>query len=218
MPTLLKEPMTRPLTLRERYLTRQLELIGGLLATKQDELQYSRADLSPSIINKKQNEIAALTDQFLGLRDGLETVGRQADAALAPPADDTEEDPAYRMGGWRTQRAYVENLQRERAKLAPLSRDQWDRVKEQSATRSRDKKSKKPYVFDIDPDTFTRQAHPTWYSTPQGRRSIPQYLFAKQTLTGVDPCVEMKKVRREVMFAQRTAGVGYRGRREWNPC
>jgi hypothetical protein len=165
------------------------------------------------MIDQKQFELDALRDLQTNLRKGLETIARQNDAARADQFDqDLDEDE--RIGGFRTQRAYLDTLQRERAKVAPLSREQFESAKETSAKRSR-KNRRGPRGVDIDPDTLFSQAHPTWWTQPNRVRS---YKYAKETLTGIDPCVEAKIVRREVMFAQKSAGKGWHTRKQENPC
>lgn len=197
--------------LRERFLTRKLAQVELALATRQDELQRSLNStfgLSPAKIDQKQFELDALRDLKVNLLNGLETVARQSAVSAAEPADNDAEEW---VGGYRTQRAFFENLQRERAKVAPLSRDQWDRAKELSAKRSRYSKR----GVDLDSEQVVRSVHPTWFTNPGQVRS---YMFAKKTLTGVDPCIEAKKVRRQVMFAQKSAGIGYRVKHEVVPC
>jgi hypothetical protein len=197
-------------TLRERLLTNRLAQVEEALAVKNDELQTQlRFGLSPAKLDQKQFELEALRDFRENLKHGLETVARQA-LAYQAPSDEEEEEPIQRMGPWRLERAYLDNLQRERAKLAPLSREQWVLAKETSAKRSR-----RGRPVDLNSQDVLRKQHPTWFTN---NMAVPSYMFAKETLTGVDPCIEQKKVRREVMFAQRTAGIGYRTRHEWKPC
>lgn len=206
--------------IRERLLKNKLAQVELALATKEDELQYrlnSTSGLSPDKIDQRQFELGALRDLRANLLDGLETVVRSAQEIA--PVDEEEDDPGYRMGGFRSQRAFFDNLQRERAKLAPLSRGSFDRAKEISAKRARFNKS----GVDVSSEDVLREEHPTWFSTRGGRRGstpgvVRKYMFAKETLTGVDPCIEYKKVRREVMFAQRSAGVGYHSKKREMPC
>lgn len=210
---LLEKPPT--MTLRERLLTSRLAQVEFAYATKSDELQsLLRSGLSPAKIDQRQFELDALRDLKSNLKHGLEAVAQQKSANVAPFADGEDED-AQQVGPWRSQRAYFENLQRERAKLAPLSRDQWGRAKELSAKRSRRRARDGVRGVDMDSIQVQRSMHPTWFTD---NNSVRSYMFAKETLTGVDPCIEAKKVRREVMFAQRTAGIGYRTRHEWKPC
>lgn len=199
-------------SLRERLLTSKLGQVEAALASRSDELQVLLRDgLSPAKLDQRQFELDALRDLKANLINGLEVVARQQAAEIPTrfAEDDVEEEP---VGPFRSQRAYLDNLQRERAKLAPLSRDQWDRA------RFKSKDAKRPRSLrgrDVDPDTLFASAHPTWYTQPM---KVASYRFAQETLTGYDPCVDQKRVRREVMFAQRSAGIGYRVRHEWKPC
>lgn len=203
------------LTLRERLLSGKLAQVEQALAVKTDELQtLLRVGLSPAKIDQRQFELDALRDLKANLQNGLETVARQN---VATVAGDEEEEETRTIGPWRTQRAFLDNLQRERVKLAALSRNQWSSAKATAAKRSRRIKwdDVSPGV-NLNYQDVEKEEHPSWYSAKEG--VVRSYMFAKETLTGIDPCIEQKKVRREVMFAQRSAGIGYRTRHEWKPC
>lgn len=209
----IEKPAAKPplSSIRERFTLLKLAQVEAAQAQRLDELQRSlRRGLSPDLIDQKQFELDALRDLRSNLRNQLEVIAQQSVAALG--STDEDYDTPQQVGPYRTQRAYFDNLQRERAKLAPLSRATFERAKEASAKRTRKGKRR---GIDIDPDTLFAREHPTWFTQPGQVRS---YMYAKETLTGIDPCLEAKKVRREVMFAQRTAGIGYRTRHEWKPC
>lgn len=196
-------------TLRERLVTTKLDQVQRALAVKTDELQVElRYGLSPAKIDQRQFELDALRDLQVNLRNQLELIGEQS--VRGPATGLHQDDDDVLIGPWRSQRAYLENLQRERVKLAPLSRQQYEVAKELSAKRSR-----RGRPVDLTSDDVNRSEHPSWYTQNNRVRS---YLYAKETLTGYDPCIEQKKVRRQVMFAQRSAGIGYRVRHEWKPC
>jgi hypothetical protein len=199
--------------LRERLIFDRLAQVETKLAEKEDELQVNlRYGLSPAKLDQSQFELDALRDLKRNLTHGLETVAQQSVGNGPAFARDEEEDSP--IGPWRKRGAYLDQLQRERNKISPLSREQFVQAKEISAKRSSRRRG-----VDVNSDDVLRRQHPTWYSTPSSYPgSVPSYMYAMQTLTGYDPCLDAKKVRREVMFAQRTAGIGYRTRHQWKPC
>lgn len=214
---------TRPATLRERFTLAKLDQVELALASREDELQTMlRRGLSPAKIDQRQFELDALRDLKANLSDQLEMIALQNEAARSAYDPTTgeilDEEPEVRIGGYRTRRAYFDNLQRERDKRSTLSRDRFDLAKATAAKRSR--KSRDPFSgldsgVNLSSEDILRSEHPTWFTTNQRVRS---YMYAKETLTGIDPCIDAKRKRREVMFAQRSAGIGYRVRHEWKPC
>jgi hypothetical protein len=218
-----KLPASRPAVsgLRERFLKQKLDQVELALATRSDELQtLLNYGLSPAKIDQKQFELDALRDLKTNLRDGLETIAQQ-NAAVRWADTDADNDAEEQIGPYRSRRAYLDNLQREREKVRPLSREKLLRAKALAAKRSRKKPGQRDLWSDVDPgvslssEDVLREAHPSWVTIPHQVRS---YMYAKETLTGVDPCVDAKRTRRQVMFAQKTAGIGYRTRHEWKPC
>ena len=215
---------TRPITLRERLVLPKLAQVEEALVTREDELQtLLRRGLSPAKIDQRQFELDALRDLKANLSNQLEMIALQNEAARSaysydPLTGEIEDEPEEKIGSYRTKKAYFDNLQRERDKNSKLSRTQFEFAKATAAKRF--KKSRDPFSG-IDPgvnlssEDIIREEHPTWFTTNARVRS---YMYAKETLTGIDPCVEIRKKRREVMFAQRTAGIGYRTRHERKPC
>jgi hypothetical protein len=203
--------------IRERFYSLKLAQADEAYIAKLDELQRGLpSGLSPATLDRKQFELDALRDLRTNLRNSLVTIARQDDAERATDfGSDLDEDEP--VGGYRTQRAYLDQLQRERAKVASLSRAQFERVKERSAKRPRNRPGGARGI-DIDPDTVFAQEHPTWWTQ---NNAVPNYLFAKETLTGVDPCIDWcakQKVRRQVMAAQGQFK-GHRGKRRYpHPC
>lgn len=172
----------------------------------QDQLSTGPVSRSSIAVNQQYLEQIKGMSQFL--RDGLETVKRQNDAERKTESDLRKLSPLQReskaRGFYRSSNernaAILGILERERRLSAPLTREAWSRAQAIAASRR----------F-YDPET----------SQLRGSRGSPYSPSAYDidlAKAGFDPCVEAKAVRREVMFAQGTAGKGYRVRHRRRPC
>lgn len=195
--------------LRERLLQSKLDQVVEYEKQFTSALKASiDRGLSPSYIAVNQQELAHIKTISTRLRDGLETVKQQDAAARKTEArlrdDDAFTNNRYRGGFYRSsndRNAAIEGvLQRERRQNAPLTREAWSRAKAIAASR---------------------RSYSSIASQLRGQRGsqyVPSARDLAQTQTDFDPCVDQKRVRREVMFAQRTAGIGYRTKHVQRPC
>lgn len=197
------------INLRERLLQDKLDRVSAYEAKFVDALQAGRErGLSPELLALNARELDLIRDLKINLRNGLETV-RWQDAAETKAeralADETPMDRVRaRRGFYRSEQdrnAAIEGiLQRERRQAAPLTREAFVRAKAIAASRRR---------YNVDASQLRGQ---------RGSAYIPSRKDIAVTQAGFDPCVDRKRVRREVMFAQRSAGYGYRVPHVWRPC
>jgi hypothetical protein len=196
-----------PLTdLRERLLKQRLERMRGL-EKQYSVLQAERTTaLSPLEAKLNEQKISNVRDASLRLRDNLTIIKRQraaeteAEEALRKlnPLERSRLNRGFYRSGIERKEAIEGVLQRERRLNAPLTRDAFDRAKAIAASR---------LYYDSRSSSVLRGSRGYSYSPGLGDL--------------VDPCVEYKfrqGVRRAVMFAQRSAGRGYRGLRGRSPC
>lgn len=194
-------------SIRERLLKSKLAQVDAYERDFSVALQESiERGLSPGLADVNRRELEVIRGLKANLRNGLETVRQQDAAETEAQRRLAERDPLdrarTRRGFYRTEQdraAAIEGiLQRERRQNAPLTREAWSRAKAIAASRR----------F-YDPETSQLRGS-------RGSAYIPNARDIAQS--GFDPCVDAKRVRREVMFAQRTAGRGYRGRHYARPC
>lgn len=189
--------------IRERLLLSKLDRVDSYVADREAALQVAieRGSVSRSYIAVNQQELNSFRDLRENLRDGLETIRRQ-DAAeqkleserkAAIALDPVRERKGFFRSSNERNAAILGFLERERRQNAPLTREAWSRAQAIAASRR-----------SYDPES----------SQLRGRRGS-EYSPSASDLAGSDPCVDYEmasRSRREVMFANGSAGVGYRVR------
>lgn len=200
-----------PLTnLRERLLQSKLAQVGEYERRFESSLQASidRGAVSRSQIAVNRQELNTVRALREKLRDDIEIVRRQ-DAAerraevelqKQTPLDRTRSRRGFFRSSNERNAAMLGILERERRQSAPLTRGAFDRAKAIAASRR---------LYDPDASQLRGSRGSPYSPSPQD--------FAA-TQTGVDPCLDAKRVRREVMFAQQSAGIGYRTAHRGRPC
>lgn len=204
--------------LRERALKKTLARVEASLTA---QLQVRERGLSPLEVElNRQNEML-LKDARARLSDSLSTI-RQQNAAedeaekrlrkLTPLQRASRREGLFRRSEQDRQAAILGFLERERRARAPLSREARARAQAIAASRGQ---------FDVK-SAYRRYAAYAGHPGVSSSFGVGDLRGVDISVDEVDPCVEYKGrqvIRREVMFAQRNAGRGYRGKRySRSPC
>lgn len=188
-------------SLRKRLISNQTRR-AALLEKQIDltALQLQRPGLSSYEFDNLVTQKSLLEDFASKSRNMIKHVEQQNAAATRAEADLKLRPSRLRLGEPLRRSTEERNLailgllQRERRQNAPLTREALARAQAVAASRKR-----------YDPSSAAGSAL-------RGSRGV-SYAPGPGDIAGVDPCIEYRhrqSVRRSVMFAQRTAGVGYR--------
>lgn len=197
--------------IRERLLRQQSRRLAEHEAEATRALQAkAKTSLSPLEAHLNAQYLDLISTAQKRYRDQLDLIEQQNVAAreaqkrlasLSPLERQRNREGFYRSGADRSA-AILGILERERRRTAPLTREAYARAEAIAASRRL-----------YDPQSSQLRGSRGYGYAPNLSEIVPTQAF--------DPCIDYAKtqsVRRQVMFAQGSAGYGYRTRHRRSPC